>query len=109
VAPARAQARIIAPKEIAPPIALCIFGIARGHPGRHQEQGLVLRSSADETGYLLSAGNKKAVDHLLRTLPEKFVSSILSQGDGETGGTARTRPCRVRTREIRGRKPEDDG
>jgi hypothetical protein len=42
---------------------LCIFGIAQGLPERHQEQGLVLRSSADEIGYLLSAGNKKPVDH----------------------------------------------
>jgi hypothetical protein len=56
----RRRARVIAFKKIAPRIALCIFELARGHPERTQEQGLVLRSSADETGCLLSAGNKMA-------------------------------------------------
>jgi hypothetical protein len=51
---------VIALKKIAPRIALCIFEIARGHPERAQAQGSVLRSSADETGCLLSEGIEMA-------------------------------------------------
>jgi hypothetical protein len=59
IAPAR-RSRDTSPfKKIAPPLALCFFTNAPGHSSkRDQEQGLVLRSSADETGYLLSARNK---------------------------------------------------
>jgi len=57
--PHNCRVAIVRQIEIAQPDASCILTHARGHSLRRaQKKGVVLRSSADENGYLLPGGGK---------------------------------------------------
>ena len=73
-----ARGRVSRFKEIAPPLSLCIFISAHGHPARDQrDKGSVLRSSADETGYLSSARNE--IGHIICSCWNQRAAPVISQ------------------------------